>query len=90
MNRGFFEGIDGYEKNVGSRTVILIVHDGFMTDEYMSDELFENTAYILIGTPAFKWYSEVQRIENQYDKYIEKLVFIPISVEANLKRDKES
>ena len=69
MNRGFFEGIDGYEKNVGSRTDILIVHDGFMTDEYMSDELFENTAYILIGTPAFKCESEVQRIKNQYDKY---------------------
>tara|TARA_A100001011_G_scaffold374459_1_gene434976 strand:+ start:915 stop:1526 length:612 start_codon:yes stop_codon:yes gene_type:complete len=89
MNRGFFEGIDGYEKNVGSRTDILIVHDGFMTDEYMSDELFENTAYILIGTPAFKWESEVQRIKNQYDKYPEKLVFIPTSVEANLKREAE-
>ena len=89
MNRGFFEGIDGYEKNVGNRTDMLIVHDGFMTDEYMSDELFENIAYILVGTPAFKWESEVQRIKSLYNKYPEKIVFIPTSVEMNLKKEAE-
>ena len=42
MNRGYFEGRKGYEKNVGNRTDILIVHDGFMTEEYLSDEVFNS------------------------------------------------
>ena len=42
MNRGYFEGRKGYEKNIGSRTDILIVHDGFMTEEYLSDEVFNS------------------------------------------------
>ena len=66
MNRGYFEGRKGYEKNVGNRTDILIVHDGFMTEEYFSDEVFNSLEKILVGTPAFKWDTEVNRIKETY------------------------
>ena len=70
MNRGYFEGRKGYEKNVGSRTDILIVHDGFMTEKYFSDEVFNSLEKILVGTPGVKWDTEVNRIKETYSPII--------------------
>ena len=85
MNRGYFEGRKGYEKNVGNRTDILIVHDGFMTEEYFSDEVFNSLEKILVGTPAFKWDTEVNRIKETYSDYLDKIEFIPKNCEDKLK-----
>ena len=40
FNRGYFEGIKGYEEYVGSKTDILIIHDGFAKPEYITDNVF--------------------------------------------------
>jgi len=85
MNRGYFEGRKGYEKNVGSRTDILIVHDGFMTEQYLSDKVFNSLQKILVGTPTFKWDTEVNRIKETYSDYLDKIEFIPKKCEDKLK-----
>ena len=89
MNRGYFEGRKGYEKNVGERTDILIVHDGFMTEEYLSDEVSNSLKKIFVGTPTFKWESEVNRIKNSYSEHLDKIEFIPTNYETKLKNISE-
>ena len=62
FNRGYFEGIKGYEEYVGSKTDILIIHDGFAKPEYITDNVFNSVYSTLVVIPNFKFQGEVQRI----------------------------
>ena len=62
FNRGYFEGINNYEKYIGSKTNILIVHDGFATKEWLTDKVLDSVDYVLVSIPLFKFSAQSFRI----------------------------
>ena len=82
FNRGYFEGIKGYEEYVGKKTDVLIVHDGFVKPEYLTQNVLNSVHNILVVIPNFKLQQELQRINSYgwgdkvqviYNKYEEEL-----------------
>ena len=64
FNRGYFEGIKGYEEYVGSKTDVLIVHDGYAKPDYLTDGILNSVKDVLVVTPKFKIANEFQRIQS--------------------------
>ena len=64
FNRGYFEGIKGYEDSVGSKTTFLIVHDGYAKPEYLTDDILNSVYKVLVVIPKFKFECEAQRINS--------------------------
>ena len=64
FNRGYFEGIINYEKYIGSKTDILIIHDGFAKPEYITDEVLNSVSNIFVVIPQFKFDNEYYRIKS--------------------------
>ena len=82
FNRGYFEGVKGYEEYVGSKTDVLIVHDGYAKPDYLTDGILNSVKDILVVTPKFKITNEFQRIQSYgwgekvkmlYEKYEDEL-----------------
>ena len=55
FNRGYFQGIKGYEEYVGKNTDILVVHDGFAKPEYLTQDVFNSVSNVLVAIPNFKF-----------------------------------
>ena len=82
FNRGYLEGIKGYEEYVGNKTDILIVHDGYAKPDYITDDILNSVYVILVVIPKFKFHNESQRIQSYgwgekvqmlYEKYEDEL-----------------
>ena len=82
FNRGYLEGIKGYEEYVGSKTDILIVHDGYAKPDYITNDILNSVYTILVTIPKFKFNNEIQRIQSYgwgekvkilYEKYEDEL-----------------
>ena len=88
LNRGFFEGVNGYEKYVGSKTNILIAHDGYAVPERLTDDVLNSLNQVRIVTPNFKfnqdnfdsankqygWGDKVQPISGAHELNLRKIV----------------
>ena len=85
FNRGYFEGIKGYEDYVGTKTDILVVHDGYAKPEYIDYKVLDSVPVILVVIPKFKFYNEVHRIQS-YDWGDDKVQFIPDDYETELNK----
>tara|TARA_Y100000593_G_scaffold12562_1_gene23117 strand:- start:2321 stop:2932 length:612 start_codon:yes stop_codon:yes gene_type:complete len=62
FNRGYFEGIKGHEEYVGTKTDILIVHDGYAQPKYLTESVLDLVPYVLVVIPNFKLDQEMKRI----------------------------
>lgn len=82
FNRGYFEGVNNYEEYIGTRTDILIIHDGFAKPDYLTNEVLSSVDTILVVVPAFKMSNEIKRIESY--GWGEKVQIIPIEYELKL------
>ena len=83
FNRGYFQGIKGYEEYIGKNTDILVVHDGFAKPEYLTQDVFNSVSSVLVAIPNFKFSTELQRI-NSYN-WGDKVQVIPHNYELELR-----
>tara|TARA_Y100001963_G_C6634978_1_gene378125 strand:+ start:135 stop:737 length:603 start_codon:yes stop_codon:yes gene_type:complete len=80
FNRGYFEGVNKFEKYVGSKTNILIVHDGFAKPERLTDDVLESVDKVLIVIPKFKFNGDLVKDYGWGDK----VQVIPVDYEVRL------
>ena len=86
FNRGFFEGVNGYEKYIGSKTNTLIIHDGFAVPERLTDNVLNSVNQVLVVTPNFKFNQNNFDYANKQHGWGDKVQPISGAHELNLRK----
>ena len=66
FNRGYFEGIENYEKYIGSKTNILIIHDGFAKPEYITNDVLNSIDCIMVVNDMNRYHFLPKKIQNDF------------------------